>query len=60
MKIRVSGITVLLMTIGVLSLVHGASRLAFSDLASGAPTLCIGVAGTVQAFLMCRRSDSNV
>lgn len=54
-----SGIMVLLMTTGVLSLIHGASRVAFSDFASGAPALCIGVAGTVQAYIMSRRPGSD-
>lgn len=59
MATKMSGIIVLLMTAGVLSLIHGAARVAFSDFASGAPTLCIGVAGTVQAFLMSRRHGSD-
>lgn len=50
---------VLLMTAGVLSLIHGASRVAFQDYLGGAPTLCIGVAGTVQALVMSRRSGSG-
>lgn len=47
------------MTAGILSLIHGASRAAFDDFASGAPTLCIGVAGTVQAFVMSRKPGSD-
>lgn len=47
------------MTAGVLSLIHGAARVAFSDFASGAPTLAIGVAGTLQAFIMSRRHGSD-
>lgn len=59
MTTRASGIMVLLMTAGILSLIHGASRAAVLDLASGAPTLCIGIAGTVQAFVMARRPGSD-
>ncbi len=50
---------VLLMTAGILSLIHGASRAAAVDFASGAPTLFIGVAGTVQALVMARRPGSD-
>ena len=47
------------MTAGVLSLIHGASRVAFDDFLVGAPTLFIGVAGTIQAFAMSRKPGSD-
>jgi hypothetical protein len=59
MTTKTSGIVVLLMTAGILSLIHGASRAAFQNLASGAPTLFLGIAGTVQAFVMARRPGSD-
>ena len=50
---------VLLMTAGVLSLIHGASRVAVQDFVSGAPTLFLGVAGAMQAFAMSRKPGSD-